>query len=275
MNTLNLKSLQNQHHIGANNGQDTRLSHKDKEVSSLDAFAAPLVHDTVFNLCLEIVKSHEKGKALNVLVLGAGSGYFDKKLMDHGIKSIDAIEYIPEHYKVKGTRLYSYDLNNSWAHKLLTQNHNRKYDLIIAIEVIEHLENHFMLMREIQSILAYNGQIIITSPNVESSFSRIRFLLTEYLEYFGPTELDGTGHINPVLTHIFKLNLKLNNIKLLHIYHNRNIWLSRIRDSRSFKKIFIICLSLITFFCFIFKNKNIYKSKTEGEINIYHLKNIN
>ncbi len=274
---MSLKTLQNQNHTGKNNTQVATTSHRDKSnTDSLDAFAAPMVHDTVFNLCENIVKEHNKGKALDVLILGAGSGYFDKRLMEYGIKNIDAIEYLPEHYKVKGTRLYSYDLNNTWANKLLAQNNNRKYDLIIAIEVIEHLENSFMLMREIKSILGYNGQIIITSPNVESSFSKIRFLLTGYLEYFGMLEMMGTGHINPILTHIFKLNLELNKIKLCHIYNNRNIWLARIRESTSIKKLFIICISLVSFLInLIVKRKNIYKNKMEGEINIYHLKNLN
>ncbi len=263
---MSLKSLQNQNHEGKQSPKQLELK----------AYAAPLVHDTVFDLCESIIKEHGKGKALDVLILGAGSGYFDKRLMDYGIKNIDAIEYLPEHYKVKGTRLYSYDLNNIWSNKLLSQNNNRKYDLIVAIEVIEHLENSFMLMREIKSILGYNGQVIITSPNVESTFSRIRFLLTGYLEYFGIAEMAGTGHISPVFTHIFKLNLELNKIKLVHIYNNRNIWLARIRESTSItKKIVIVSLSIIIFICFTFKRKNIYKNKMEGEINIYHLKNLN
>ena len=263
---MSLKNLQNQNHEGKQSPKQ----------SELKAYAAPLVHDTVFNLCESIIKEHNKGKALDVLVLGAGSGYFDKRLLDYGIKNIDAIEYLPDHYKVKGTRLYSYDLNNIWSNKLLTQNNNRKYDLIIAIEVIEHLENSFMLIREIKSILGYNGQAIITSPNVESTFSRIRFLLTGFLEYFGIAEMRGTGHISPVFSHIFKLNLELSKIKLLHIYNNRNIWLARIRESSSIKKLFIICISLISFTInLIIKRKNIYKNKMEGEINIYHLKNLN
>lgn len=272
---MSLKSLQNQNHTGnKSEGNEKKLYNTSD--NNLDAFAAPLVHDTVFNLCENIIKEHNKGKSLDVLILGAGSGYFDKRLMDYGIKNIDAIEYLPEHYKVKGTRLYSYDLNNIWANKLLTQNNNRKYDLIIAIEVIEHLENSFMLIREIKSILGYNGQIIITSPNVESTFSRIRFLLTGYLEYFGITEMMGTGHISPIFSHILKLNLEINKIKLLHIYNNRNIWLARIRESSSIKKIFIISISIIFFIVnLILKRKSIYKNKMEGEINIYHLKNAN
>ena len=253
---MSLKNLQNQHHDG-NVGNN---------VTELKAYAAPLVHDTVFGLCQKILSAHNKGKGLTVLVLGAGSGYFDKRLLDEGIKNIDAIEYIPEHYKVKGTRLFSYDLNNTWANKLLTQNNNRKYDLIIAIEVIEHLENSFQLLREIKSVLGYNGQIIITSPNVESLFSRIRYMLTGSLEYFGQSELNGTGHINPIFNHILRLNLELNKIKLLHIYNNRNIWKSRTEDAKSIKKIILIIISILAFFIsIIVSRRNIFKNKNEGD----------
>ncbi len=255
----NLRDLQNQYHVDKKSIERQPAHSKD-----LEAYAAPLTHDRCFEIVNHIASQHAKGKSMQVLILGAGSGYFDKRLLDDGFKNIDAIEYIPEYYKVRGTRLYSYDLNLPWSGKLLSQNGNRKYDLIIAIEVIEHLENQFLLMREIKNILSYKGSILITSPNVSSSFSRWRYLLTGYLEYFGPVELDGTGHIHPLFPHIFKLNLSMNNFKIIHTHQNRNVWSARIKESKIIKKIFIILL-------FIISKITIYKKFKEGEINIYEI----
>ena len=251
MKISNLQSLQNQYHT---------------ETKGLEAYAAPLTHDRCFEIIDRIASTHPKGKSMQVLALGAGSGYFDKRLLDAGFKNIDSIEYILEHYKVRGTRLYSYDLNLPWAGKLQSQNGNRKYDLIIGIEVIEHLENQFLLMREIKDILSYRGHVLITSPNVSSSFSRFRYLITGYLEYFGQSELDGTGHISPILPHVFRLNLKMNNLKILHTHQNRNVWSARIRESMGIKKIFIILLLIIS-------KITIYKKSHEAEINIYEISN--
>ena len=50
----------------------------------------------------------------------------------------------------------------------------KKYDLIIAIELIEHIENPFHFVREIAKSLNPNGQAILTSPNILSIRSRFR-----------------------------------------------------------------------------------------------------
>ena len=246
MITSKLSKLQNQHHTD--------------NTDKLNAYAAPLVHDKCFDICKIFIDGHEKSKNLKVLILGAGSGYFDQRLLDYGVKNIDAIEYIPEHYKVKNTTLYSIDLNQPWAEKLL----DYKYDLIIAIEVIEHLENQFLLMREISSLLSESSMLLLTSPNVNSSFSRFRFLLTGYLEYFGHVELNSTGHIVPILDHIFEMNLNLADLKIINKDSNRNIWHARIDESKHVKKIFIYLLYMIS-------KITIYKKEKEGEINIYSI----
>lgn len=263
----NLRDLQNQYHAGP------KATSNSSSLSTLEAYAAPLVHDKCFEICKSFIDSHKNGKEIKVLILGAGSGYFDQRLLDAGFKNIDAVEYIPDHYKVRGTSLYSYDLNLPWASKLLIKNGNRKYDLIIAIEVIEHLENPFFLMREVSSLMLEvdellsnnkTSMLLLTSPNVTSSFSRFRFLLTGYLEYFGNTELQGTGHISPMIDHIFQLNLKLANLKIVNNNTNRNVWHARISESKGRKKIFIYLL-------YILARITIYKSDKEGEINIYSI----
>lgn len=269
-----LQNLQNQHHHNqvhkkaSNNVQNT-----DTNDMELVAYAAPMTHDKCFDVLMNIVNNHSKGKNINVLILGAGSGYFDQRLLDAGIKNIDAIEYIPEHYKVKSTRLFSYDLNQDWAQKLLSKNGNHKYDVVIAIEVIEHLENSFLLMREISNILYGNKDsnndhsvLILTTPNINNSFSRMRFLISGYLEYFGQSELLHTGHIHPIIPHILKFNLDINNFKIINIHNNRNVWQARIKDSKGYKKVAIIALYIIA-------RLTIYKKEEEGEINIYEISN--
>ena len=165
-----LQNLQNQHHdsnkdqkhdIANNDVISNNTQNSNTNDTELVAYAAPMTHDKCFEIVMDTVNNHSKGKNINVLILGAGSGYFDQRLLDAGIKNIDAIEYIPEHYKVKGTRLFSYDLNQDWSEKLLSKNGNHKYDVVIAIEVIEHLENSFLLMREISNILYKNNNKIM------------------------------------------------------------------------------------------------------------------
>jgi len=60
----------------------------------------------------------------------------------------------------------------------------RKFDLITAIEVLEHLENPGRLFAHLQRHLAENGTVLLTTPNVQSLQCRLRFALTGKLQQF-------------------------------------------------------------------------------------------
>lgn len=76
-----------------------------------------------------------------------------------------------------------------------------KFNLITCIEVIEHVENHFELIRDITALLEKNGILIISSPNIYNIFSRISFLLRGVFINFG--DEDVREHINPLIENIF------------------------------------------------------------------------
>ena len=53
---------------------------------------------------------------------------------------------------------------------------NESFDALICVEGIEHLENRFSFLREAHRVLRGNGFLLITTPNVISLRSRVRFL---------------------------------------------------------------------------------------------------
>jgi len=53
---------------------------------------------------------------------------------------------------------------------------DRSSDLVISVEGIEHLENPHSFLREVNRILRDEGLLILTTPNVVSLRSRVRFL---------------------------------------------------------------------------------------------------
>ena len=74
---------------------------------------------------------------------------------------------------------------------------DRKFQLITAIELIEHLENPGRLFHHVARHLADDGTFLITTPNIHSALCRMRFFLTGNLKQF-----DAKGdptHIYPVL----------------------------------------------------------------------------
>lgn len=54
------------------------------------------------------------------------------------------------------------------------------FDVILLVEVIEHLENHRLALSELARILKPNGVLILTTPNIMRLNSRLHFLWSGY-----------------------------------------------------------------------------------------------
>jgi SAM-dependent methyltransferase len=78
------------------------------------------------------------------------------------------------------------------------------FDAVVAVEVVEHVEDQFAFMRELHRIAKPGGMVVVTTPNVLNVNSRIRTLLTGFPVLFDPLPLDHNdprrlgGHIHPV-----------------------------------------------------------------------------
>lgn len=70
------------------------------------------------------------------------------------------------------------------------------FDLVLAVEVIEHVESPIGFLRNVKRLLAKNGVAVITTPNVDSLAARLKFLLAGKLRM-----MDKHGdptHISPI-----------------------------------------------------------------------------
>jgi SAM-dependent methyltransferase len=54
------------------------------------------------------------------------------------------------------------------------------FDVVLLVEVIEHLENHRLAISELARILKPGGALILTTPNIMRLNSRLHFLLSGY-----------------------------------------------------------------------------------------------
>jgi len=133
------------------------------------------------------------------LDIGSGDGRFIAMLAaEYEIQS-HACDYTNELIKDADVTVDIVNLNDE---KLPYK--SNEFDIITAIEVIEHLENYRKVIRESFRILKDGGTIIITTPNILNLKSRIRYLIFGFFNLFGPlrfknTELYTTGgHITPI-----------------------------------------------------------------------------
>ena len=72
---------------------------------------------------------------------------------------------------------------------------DRKYPLISAIEIIEHVENPSCFLRSCREILEEDGYLIISTPNVESAIARIQWFFNGCPSIFNEVAIRKNRHI--------------------------------------------------------------------------------
>jgi len=159
--------------------------------------ASQNVHDTVFDLVQRFLPEPCK-----ILDLGAGEGAFSRRLVaaNHNIVAVDGSD---EFWRTPEIPLRIANLDSEFAETVCPT--GEKFDAIIAIEIIEHLENPFSFLRQCAKLLKKDGLLFLTSPNVESITSRVLFLYTGRLKAFEEGWTQRPAHLTP----IFKWKLDL------------------------------------------------------------------
>jgi len=137
------------------------------------------------------------GKHLDI---GSGTGNLIRRIRQlySSIES-SACDYTDKFMELEGIAVDIVDLNDG---KLPYP--DNQFDLVTISEVVEHLENYRVILREIHRVLKPDGVVAITTPNVLNMKSRMRFLTTGFWSMFGPlhvgeTAIESTGgHITPI-----------------------------------------------------------------------------
>lgn len=156
-------------------------------------------------ITVNLLSSMPKGS--KILDCGAGEGHLSKILYEKGYQ-VEACDFKPEAFKYQKVSCRYADLNKKTPYA------NKSFAAIICLEVIEHLENPWLLMREFSRILKNNGLVIISSPNVANITARIFFLATGKIDMFKEME---TEHINPISYWELRRILKDTGFKILHL----------------------------------------------------------
>lgn len=155
-------------------------------------------------LVLDTVKSLAAEGPLRILDLGCGNGGMLERLAAHYRESgwepsdhLLGVDINLDKYRatVPGRVI---DLNRPLPQSL------GKFDLIISVEVLEHVRRPYALIEEISALLNEKGTLIFTVPNPGNMNSRVKYLLYgHYHMFFGPSARPGDaghlcGHINPL-----------------------------------------------------------------------------
>jgi 2-polyprenyl-3-methyl-5-hydroxy-6-metoxy-1,4-benzoquinol methylase len=176
-------------------------------------------HDIVFDLLKKYLPEPSR-----VVDLAAGEGAFSVRLKTLG-HDVTAIDFSDENWKAPQIELGLQNLDSEFAEKILAG--DNKFDAVVAIEIIEHLENPFRFARECAKLLKKDGLLFLTTPNVEAVKSRLIFLYTGRLLAFGDYETVRPAHITPIFKWKLEMLLGEAGFEIVEEKFNRELFAER------------------------------------------------
>ena len=150
--------------------------------------AAPGVHELI------VERLHARlAPGARVLDLACGAGALVLRLQTAGYQ-VTACDLVAEKLQVRDSVAFvQADLNDDFAPKFAGE-----FDGVIASEIIEHLENPRHFLREVYKLLKPGAPLVISTPNIDSPFSKAIFVRTGRHRWFSDADYEESGHITPL-----------------------------------------------------------------------------
>lgn len=156
------------------------------------------------NIRFNYIKSKTNIKNENILDLGCGGGILTEKLAKHGANII-ALDKSKELIKLAKSRESIHSIKIKYLNMDVIdflKNCKIKFDTIICMELLEHIENKIKVIKLLKNVIKKNGIIILSSLN-KNTLTYIKIIL---LAEFILNKL-------PKNTHNFKNLVKINELK--------------------------------------------------------------
>ncbi|MBL7795921.1 MAG: methyltransferase domain-containing protein [Saprospiraceae bacterium] len=167
-------------------------------------------NDAIYAMALRALSTAplHTGVAVDV---GAGAGNFTRILAGR-FEHVHALDAFRPADLPANAVFHETDLNGIWP---LTDN---TADLLVALEVVEHLENPRHFFREITRILRPGGCGFVSTPNNHSLSSLLTFLTKgQHRAFQAPSY---PAHITPVLKIDLERMLQENGLHLLDFFYS-------------------------------------------------------
>ena len=153
--------------------------------------AAPNTHNRVWQLLNQYLP---QAQGLKVLDVPCGAGLFAAKLQTLGmdVTGMDIAHVEPFRFDV--SRRVLANANEGLPFEAT------RFDALVAIEGIEHLENPSLFLRECARVLKPGGLMFLTTPNPDSFRSRRYVMFRGHHRYFHAVNdlVKDSGHLLPI-----------------------------------------------------------------------------
>ncbi|MEE8054776.1 MAG: class I SAM-dependent methyltransferase [Gammaproteobacteria bacterium] len=151
---------------------------------------------------------------IQILDVGAGRGGLSRRLLNAGF-SVQGCDLFPDNFDVPGVECRRVDATGHLPYS------DGSVDLVLAVELIEHLEDHCGLFNEVSRILRPGGTLAFSTPNIISLKSKLAFLFTGYFYAFptlDPNQLDPVSqHITPFTLDRYRWRLAQSGLDITHV----------------------------------------------------------
>jgi SAM-dependent methyltransferase len=214
-------------------------------MNEIKAIAMPGTHKSF----LEYFKKQNIQQGIKILDLGAGHGAFTKKLHEMGF-NVAACDLFPEHFYYKEIECKKVDITQDYPYEDST------FDLVIAVEVSEHILDHEKFFSEISRILKKDGKLYLSTPNIMSLKSRFRYLFKGFFYSFKPLEMTNYNG----LQHVASMTLDQYNYAAIKNGFKPAIF-EIDKEQKSSKFIYFILLPIIKLIAAISKFPQIHNNK--------------
>ncbi len=159
------------------------------ESDGVEPIALPGIHERFLPHFLKIAGPARLQKVLDI---GAGHGALSRQLQAAGF-AVSACDRFPERFRLSGVECRAADLGQALPYA------NQEFDLLVAVELAEHLLDHGIFFAECARVLKPGAKLVMATPNIVSLKSRLRFFLTGFFYSFEPLNLerdDGLQHVS-------------------------------------------------------------------------------
>jgi len=155
---------------------------------------------------LSLFEAEKRGRLLDI---GCGDGEYAYNLQKMGFDVLAADADAARFRYPQKVRFENCNITRKLPFK------NESFDFLVLAEVIEHLKNPYDVVGELNRILKPGGKLVLSTPNILSLKSRLRFLSEGCWEYFREVPLEHSKKNNEVIWNLHLIPWRYHELEYL------------------------------------------------------------